>query len=64
MAKVKNVSSLGDLNIPALGLDVLAGETIEVPDDVAALLLDQPSNWISGESNSSKSTPTAAPAAE
>jgi hypothetical protein len=64
MAKVKNVSSLGDLNIPALGLDVLAGETIEVPDDVAASLLDQPSNWISGESNSSKSTPDAAPAAE
>jgi hypothetical protein len=64
MAKVKNISSLGDLNIPALGLDVLAGETIEVPDDVAASLLDQPSNWISGESNSSKSTPDAAPAAE
>jgi hypothetical protein len=64
MAKVKNVSSLGDLNIPALGLDVLAGETIEVPDDVAASLLDQPCNWISGESNSSKSTPDAAPAAE
>jgi hypothetical protein len=64
MAKIKNVSSLGDLNIPALGLDVLAGETIDVSDDVAASLLEQSVNWISGESNSTKSTPDAAPAAE
>lgn len=64
MAKIKNVSSLGDLNIPALGLDVLAGETIDVPDDVAASLLEQSVNWISGESNSTKSTPDAAPAAD
>jgi len=64
MAKIKNVSSLGDLNIPALGLDVLAGETIDVPDNVAASLLEQSVNWISGESNSTKSTPDAAPAAD
>lgn len=29
----KNVSSLGDLEVPVLGRVVRAGETVEVPDE-------------------------------
>lgn len=47
MTKVKNVSSLGDLEVPALGRVVKAGETVEVPDQIGAALLEQPDVWVS-----------------
>lgn len=48
--KVKNVSSLGDLEVPALGGRVVkAGEVVEVPDDLGVRLLEQPDNWTPGK---------------
>lgn len=45
MAKFKNVSPLGALDIPALGQIVEAGEVFEVPDDLVAALADQTENF-------------------
>ena len=46
MAKIRNVSPLGDLIIPALNnLVVRAGEVAEVSDEAAASLLEQEINW-------------------
>jgi len=59
MAKIKNVSPIGDLVIPALGnLVVKAGESVDVSDEAAASLLEQPSNWVA---DSSVSAPASAP---
>ena len=49
MAKIKNVSPLGGLFVPAFGLEVKAGEIIEVSDEVAVALLDQPTNWVAAD---------------
>lgn len=57
MAKIKNVSPIGDLFVPALGIDVALGETVDVPDELAASLLEQPANWVSGDSKKETSTP-------
>ena len=58
MATITNISPLGDLIIPALNtLLVKAGESVDVSDEAAASLLEQPSNW-----TSSKAAPAAAPA--
>lgn len=47
--KVKNVSSVGDLEVPALNwLVVKAGETVEVPDEIGAALLRQSDVWAAG----------------
>lgn len=43
--KVRNVSSLGDLYVPALDRVVDAGEVVEVGDDAGATLVEQPDNW-------------------
>ena len=40
--KFKNVSPLGDLELPILGRVVKAGETFEVPVSVGELLSAQP----------------------
>lgn len=46
MVKIKNVSPLGDLDVPALRRVVAAGEVVEVADAaVAANLLEQSANW-------------------
>ena len=60
MATIKNVSPLGDLEIPALGIIVLAGATADVSDEAAENLLQQSDNWVTGVATSSndKSTPT------
>lgn len=43
---LRNVSPVGDLHIPALGVDVPAGETFEVADaGLAAAFLAQPDNF-------------------
>ena len=45
MVKVKNVSPLGDLDVPALRRIVAAGEVVEVDDELGANLLEQSANW-------------------
>ena len=61
MAKIKNVSPIGDLVIPALGdLVIKAGEVADVSAEAAASLLEQTENWIAADSASS-STTTATP---
>jgi hypothetical protein len=45
VAKVKNVSTQGDLELPLLGRIVKAGEVFEVPADVAELLVVQSNVW-------------------
>ena len=45
MKKITYVGPLGDgVDVPGLG-DVVPGIPVDVPDDLAAGLLDQPSNW-------------------
>lgn len=58
MAKIKNVSPLGDLDVPALGLMVKAGATIEITnDEMAASLLEQPTNWVAADKAAASITP-------
>lgn len=66
MAKIKNVSPLGDLIIPALNnLVVRAGESADVSDEAAASLLAQPENWVAADkaAASISTTDSAAPSA-
>ena len=66
MAKIKNVSPIGDLIIPALNLVVKAGESADVSDDAAASLLAQPDNWAAADKAAASvvaSTDSAAPTA-
>ena len=63
MAFIKNVSPFGDLEVPALGMSILAGETVDVPDEIAQSLLEQPFHWASGDSKKSTTT-VSAPVAE
>lgn len=50
MAKIKNISPLGDLVIPSLGITVPANSTFDVADaSVAASLLEQTSNWAAAD---------------
>lgn len=46
--RIKNVSPLGDLHVPGLlGVQVVkAGQVIDVPDQFAVSLLEQPTNWV------------------
>ncbi len=45
LVKLRNVSPLGDLELPTLRLVVKAGETFEVDKDTADLLLEQTGNY-------------------
>ena len=45
MPKIKNVSPFGDLDIPLLGQVVGHGKIVEVTDEQAAILLQQPDNF-------------------
>lgn len=45
MSKFKNVSSLGELDVPALNAIVGAGAVVDVDGDLAAAFADQPSIW-------------------
>ena len=45
MAKFKNVSPFGDLEVPVLGRVISAGEVFEVPADLAAGFAEQSNNW-------------------
>lgn len=63
MALIKNVSPFGDLEVPLLGMSILAGETVDVPDEIAQSMLEQPFHWASGDSKKSTTT-VSAPVAE
>jgi hypothetical protein len=43
--KIKNVSPLGDLDLPLIGRVVAHGEVFEVSDGEAESLVGQPTNW-------------------
>lgn len=45
MPTIRNVSPVGDIDVPLLRRIVGAGETVDVTDDQATSLLDQPGNW-------------------
>lgn len=45
MPTIRNVSPVGDLDVPLLRRIVARGEATEVTDDQATRLLDQPANW-------------------
>lgn len=46
MVRIKNISPLGDLDVPAMRRVVAAGEVVEVDDaDLADNLLEQSTNW-------------------
>jgi hypothetical protein len=57
MAKIKNISPLGDVAVPALGLTVKAGATVDVADDAAASLLQQTQNWAPADQAAASVTP-------
>lgn len=46
MPKIKNVCPMGEVDVPLLGRELAAGEEFEVTEEVAALLLAQPDNFI------------------
>ena len=45
MTKIRNVSPLGELYVPALEITVAPGEVADVSDEAAASLLEQTENW-------------------
>lgn len=45
MTLIKNVNSSGARELPDLDLLVEYGETVDVPDDLAKSLAEQPANW-------------------
>lgn len=55
---LRNISPLGDLVIPSLGVDVAAGAVFTVSDEAGALLLEQPQNYELVKSKPAKSAPT------
>ena len=59
MAKIKNVCPLGDLYVPELGMEVMFNEVVEVSDEMAARMLEAPSNWASGDSKKQTPNPVA-----
>ncbi len=60
--QIKNISSVGALDVPALRRTVEADEVVDVPDELAALLLEQVENW--AQPQPEKSTKKSAAAAE
>lgn len=64
MAQLKNISPLGDLDVPALGRVVAAGETVEIADALVDGFKDQASTWEVTVPTSKKSTPESAAPAE
>ncbi len=45
MTQFRNVSPLGDLDVPALGQIVEAGEVFDVPDELHDYFASQPENF-------------------
>lgn len=61
---IRNISPLGDLVVPALGIEVAAGAVVSVKDDDAALLLEQTDNWAPAKNPPAAKATEAAPATE
>lgn len=57
--RFKNISPLGDLEVPALGRIVQAKETVEIPEEIAPSFAAQTAVW-----KPIKTRQTDAPAAE
>lgn len=47
--QIKNVSRLGDLEVPLLGRDIKYGEVVDVTAEQGAALTAQPDNWTAVE---------------
>jgi len=45
VSKFRNVSSLGDLDLPLIGRVVRAGEVFDATEEQSALLVEQPALW-------------------
>lgn len=58
MPTIRNVSPIGDLDVPLLRRVVRAGEEIEVTKDQAEALLAQASNWQPAKKRTSTGAPT------
>ena len=55
MPRITNINPIGAVDVPALRLvNVAAGETIEVSQEIADSLLQQPTNWVAADT----ATPT------
>lgn len=59
--KIRNVSPYGDLDVPLLGVVVPAGGVVDVTDENALILLDQPENWVPAGGNTGADGPVDAP---
>ena len=64
MATLKNISPLGDLEVPILGRIVKADESVEISDALVDGFKDQTSTWEVTVPTSKKSTPESAAPAE
>lgn len=62
MAQIKNVSPYGALDVPLLGRVVEAGETVDVDDAHAEILLRQAENFVDATPPEAPSEPPAPPA--
>jgi hypothetical protein len=58
MPKIKNISGLGEVTVPALGITVKPGATVEVSEEAAASLLEQVTNWAPADQAAVKVAPT------
>ncbi|MEB0286161.1 hypothetical protein QN355_06310 [Cryobacterium sp. 10S3] len=66
MAKLRNVSPIGALDIPALGRIIAGGETFDVPDELLASFTEQTANYalVPEDGTESEQAPDAEPAPE
>lgn len=55
--KIKNVSPLGELVVPSLGLTVKSGESVDVADSVGVELCEQVGVWVSAATKSAPAVP-------
>lgn len=58
MPFIRNVSPIGDLDVPLLRRIVRAGEEVEVTKDQADALLAQTSNWQPAKKRTGTGAPT------
>lgn len=54
--KLRNISPLGELSIPGLGVSVPSGAVLNVPDDIAVGLVGQGDTWVEVVPSGSQAT--------
>ena len=66
MARLVNINPIGAVELPLIGRVIEAGEEFEVPDDAAAVLLEQVDNYraADGDAVTTDAAPAADPAPE